>query len=705
MSPRLGYDPSQTTPLSTQCRQQIWPRPVRTWTDGAAGSIGPDTITFASAAEAAHIKKIDLRRVRQRNARLVHEAERTIREALIRDAARELLASGAAGSISDAWHVASGDLLKANLAAEARKKYPAATEEGIRRRVVKELDIRDAMRDRKEAVAARLAEGYRWEGGEDPATGRERAAFVYEGLRSDEHELLKLFASCLPKARPGKRDADETELKQSLMVGTKEYTRAVGSKLLGLDKVYVEGQKSIRGFIRVDCDGCFASWDALRLALIDVLDSIELLPHLVVADELSDGRIVRPHFIWLLPEKSRVRFDSKALPGPQRLYHAVARALTAACIPVGGDVGGLSNMMRVKNPLSPHWATAVMNERDPLSLGDMFVRLEPWVGEDETTMSERQTAVRGAAVGLDTCQSNVFFREATAACWSLARQWIDADDDRGKLVGDDLAEAFAVALGHDARHAMTGVPSRKAMAMLGSVCRWAARHFDPSARRRTAHPGVLRGTLGGLSLHDRQAAGGRHAASSRRDASLDAIRQAAAALRAEGVEVTKTAVARRAGIAYRTVLRLWDEAAAVVSKAPKTSAKIRMTDGLRKIAAQAPAAQSNPTATTSSESQSFQTNLSAHVISTPHLHAVPSWSSSEEAAPEINNAWLNMTDHDAWPEAQELCDDDPWDDKEGDKEIDDAGMLDAHDAWLAAQESCCTDDYGSWDDDLFADAA
>ncbi|CAI9400089.1 hypothetical protein ANOBCDAF_00412 [Pleomorphomonas sp. T1.2MG-36] len=495
-----------------------------------------------------------------------------------------MLASGAVGSISDAWHVASDDLLKADLAEKARQKFPHATEEGIRRRVVKELDIRDAMRNRREAIIDRLVAGYRWAGGEDPATGRERSAFTYLGLRSDEHPLLKLFASCLPKARPAARNTDETVLKQSLMVGTKEFTRAIGSKLLGLDEPYVEGQKSVRGFIRIDCDGVFASWDALRLALIDVLDSIDLLPHIVVGDELSDGRIVRPHFIWLLPEKSRVRFDSKAFPAPQRLYHAVARALTAAMIDVGSDLGGLSNPMRVKNPLCPHWSVAILNERDPMTLRDMFVRLEQWIGEDDITMAERQVAVRARAVGIDECQSNQFFRDATAACWALARQWGADGDERGALTGDDLAEAFVAALGHDARHAMQGVPPRKAMAMLGSVCRWAARHFDPSARRRTAHPGVLRGTLTGLSLHDRQAAGGRHAAGTRRDASIDAIRQAIEALRAEGLKITKAAVADRAGVAYRTVLRLWGEAATVVSKAPKTSVKMRTTDSLRKIA-------------------------------------------------------------------------------------------------------------------------
>ncbi|CAI9414955.1 hypothetical protein ANOBCDAF_03340 [Pleomorphomonas sp. T1.2MG-36] len=494
-----------------------------------------------------------------------------------------MLASGAADSISEAWHLASYDLLKADLAAEARRKLPMATDEGIRRRVNKELDIRDALRDRREAVVDRLTEGYRWPGGEDPATRRERSAFVYQGLRSDEHPLLKLFASCLPKARPGKRDADETELKQSLMVGTKEFTRAVGSKLLGLDQVYVEGQKSVRGFIRIDCDRVFASWDGMRLTLIDAFESVDLLPHLVVGDELLDGRIVRPHFIWLLPEKSRIRFDSKALPGPQRLYHAVARALTAACIPVGGDVGGLSNSMRVKNPLSPHWSVAVLNSRDPLCLSDLMVLLEPWLGEDETAMAERQTAVRGAAVGIDQCQSNAFFKEATAACWSLARQWIAEGDKRGALTGDDLAQAFATALGHDARHAMTNVPPRKAMGMLHSVCRWAALHFDPSARRRTANPGVLRGTLGGLSLHDRQAAGGRHAAGTRRDASLNAIREAVAALRAEGAEITKAAVARRAGIAYRTVLRHFEAAMSDVSEVSE-ACKTTVTDGLRKIA-------------------------------------------------------------------------------------------------------------------------
>ncbi len=661
---------------------------MKTWADGAAGSIGPSTITFASAAEGAHLKKTDLRRVCRQNARLVRDAKRSIREALIREAAREILASGAAGSISDAWHVASGEILKADLAEKARQKFPNATEEGIRRRVVKELDIRDALRNRREAVIDRLVAGYKWAGGEDLATGRERSAFTYQGLRSDEHELLKLFASCLPKARPSKRDADETELKQSLKVGSKEYTKAVGSKLLGLDEVYVEGQKSVRGFIRVDCDGIFSSWDALRFALIEAFESIELLPHLVVGDELSDGRIVRPHFIWLLPEKSRIRFDSKAFPAPQRLYHAVARALTAATRPVGSDLGGLSNPMRVKNPLCPHWTTAIMNSRDPMSLGHMFVRLEPWIGEDDTTMAERQTAVRAAAVGLDTCQSNAFFKEASAACWSLARQWITDGDERGALAGDDLAEAFVAALGHDARHAMASVPPRKAMAMLGSVCRWAAKHFDPSVRRRTANPGALRGTLGGLSLHDRQAAGGRHAAGTRRDASLNAIREAVAALRAEGAEITKAAVADRAGIAYRTVLRHFEAAMSVVSEVSE-ACKTTVTDGLRKIA-EVFTARSSSHHTTFQNGGSDNDDAPAIVQSATALqsHSDPDRSPQPdtETAPPSSVDVVSIWSHAVRPSL---------DDDEDDEDV---IMLLAHESWLSSQDHASSEP-PPWDDD------
>ena len=683
MSPTLGYAPSETTPPSTQICQQIWPRPVRTWTDGAAGSIGSATVDFIGAADAARLKKADLRRIRKQNARLVAEAERAIREPLIREAARELLAAGTVGSISNAWHVASGDLLKADLAAEARRKLPNATEEGIRRRVVKELDIRDALRNRKEAVIDRLVVGYRWAGGEDPATRRERAAFTYKGLRSDEYPHLKLFASCLSKARPRAKDTDETELKQSLMVGTKEYTRAVGSKLLGLDEPYVEGQKSVRGFIRIDCDGIFSSWDALRLALIEAFESVELLPHLVVGDELSDGRIIRPHFIWLLPEKSRIRFDSKALPRPQRLYYAVARALTAATIPVGSDTGGLSNMMRVKNPLCPHWATAVMNARDPMCLSDMMVRLEPWMSADETSMAERQTAVRGVAAGIDECQSNAFFKQATAACWSLARQWVADGDERGALTGDDLAEAFVAALGHDARHAMQGVPPRRAMGMLHSVCRWAARHFDPSARRRTAHPGVLRGTLGGLSLHDRQAAGGRHAAGTRRDASLDAIRQAVAALRAEGAEITKAAVAERAEVAYRTVLRLWDEAAATAPKASKSSVKIRMTDSLRKIAG-CFTARSSSNHIAPQDDGSDRNDAPANVI--------PFRFDSETAPPS------SIDEVSPWSRSTRPCLDDGEDDE-------DVLALVEHESWLSSLGRASSEEPPPWADDSWSVAA
>jgi hypothetical protein len=332
--------------------------------------------------------------------------------------------------------------------------------------------------------------------------------------------------------------------------------------------------------------------------------------------------------------------------------------------------------MRVKNPLSPHWSVAVFNERDPMCLSDMMVRLEPWMSAEEASMAERQTAVRGAAVGIDECRSNQFFKEATEAAWVLARQWIADDDDRGRLVGEDLAEAFAIELGHDARHAMPSVRPRKAMAMLLSVCRWAARHFDPSSRRRTAHPGALRGTLSGLSLHDRQAAGGRHAAGTRRDASVDAIQTAVAALRAEGVEViTKAVVARRAGVAYRTVLRHFDAAMSAFSEVSETR-QANVTDGLRKIAPRC-------SGTSSSHHTLLQDDGSIRSDS-------PSVMPSAMILPF-------RTVPDRVPPPTRLSLDDGEDD-------DDVVMLVEHEAWLASQDHAPSEP-SPWGDDGWFDAA
>lgn len=497
----LAYSASPSSPSVDLSRQHILPRTVRTWSDGAAGIVGPVTVDFITASDAATMKAADARRVRRQKTRVTARMESEAREPLIRGRADDLVASGFTTSRKEAWHVARREVLKDEIANVTRRRLPRATEDGIRRRVAREMDIRAAVNERGEAVRDRLENGYRWEGGVDPATGRETEVFVYAGLRSDEHIHLKLFASCLPKARPWAKDFEETELKQSLKVGTKELTKAVGSKLLGLDEVYVEGQKSVRGFIRIDCDGTFSSWDACRLALLDALDGPDLLPHIAVGDELSDGRVLHPHFLWLLPEQSRIRFDSNGLPGPQALFHAVARALTAATIPVGGDVGGLSNLMRVKNPLSPHWATAIMNARDPMTLGDLAVRLEPWMRSDTAEMAERQVAVRGAAIGIGECASNQFFRETTTVCWRLARQWLGNGDERGLLQGDDLASAFVEALGHDARHAMSSVPPRRAMSMLQSVCRWAARRtglaWPPGGGRKAYCGNASRRVAGG----------------------------------------------------------------------------------------------------------------------------------------------------------------------------------------------------------------
>jgi len=168
---------------------------------------------------------------------------------------------------------------------------------------------------------------------------------------SDEHAILQLFASKVPKAK-------------NLLTGaTKSHVGSGDSKLLALDEAYVCANTRMRGVLRVEIDVLFAGgFDAVT----DLCHGAGIpLPNIVIGHVDRQGALWRPHLLWLLADS--VTFVGQGRRANQALWHRVLRGLTHALVPGGADAGGLANPLRVKNPLCPVWNRAVLAER-PYSL-------------------------------------------------------------------------------------------------------------------------------------------------------------------------------------------------------------------------------------------------------------------------------------------------------------------------------------------------
>jgi len=215
---------------------------------------------------------------------------------------------------------------------------------------------------RAATVDARWRHGHVWNGG---AVGGDPnyyvPAQVYRGLVSDEHPVLQLFASKVPKS------------KHLLTGSTKSHVGLGDSKLLALDEAYVCANSQMRGILRVEIDVLFAGgFDAVA----DLCRGAGIpLPNIVIGHVDRQGALWRPHLLWLLADS--VTFVGQGRRANRALWHRVLRGLTYALVPSGADAGGLANPLRVKNPLCPVWGRAVLAER-PYSLADLkaHVRME-----------------------------------------------------------------------------------------------------------------------------------------------------------------------------------------------------------------------------------------------------------------------------------------------------------------------------------------
>lgn len=201
---------------------------------------------------------------------------------------------------------------------------------------------------RRELIHRRLAGGFRFHGG--TIGGRWREAFSEMGLRSDTSHVLRRIVQLTPR-----QSAMQVGRSKDVMWGT-------DAKIFGLDEPWIVLNREVRGAFRIDLDHVFPSWDALRYEFEQL--RLPCLPHIVVGFEDANGRIERPHAVFLLPYNEGVWFsdDARCRKDIMSFWRGVHAGITKVLLPLGADPGALSNAMRVKNPLSPFWSIAIWNE-------------------------------------------------------------------------------------------------------------------------------------------------------------------------------------------------------------------------------------------------------------------------------------------------------------------------------------------------------
>ena len=210
--------------------------------------------------------------------------------------------------------------------------------------------------------------------------GRWRQPFREKGLRSEWLGLPgKMFVAACRRGGKLRSSWD----KANLAVEAR-------SKLLALDLPYVEGNKEVLQFWRIDLD---RSWPSVRHCIDDIEElvgwKIPHAPHLVVGDERPDGEFVRPHLIFMLPPGSGVWNDADDPRCRMRVvefFQGVGYGLVDALRSLGADPVAPLLTLRTKNTLSPLWKSFSLNTGE-------FLSLTEWAGWVDTRV-DRDTLIR-----------------------------------------------------------------------------------------------------------------------------------------------------------------------------------------------------------------------------------------------------------------------------------------------------------------------
>lgn len=454
------------------------------------------------------------------------------------------------------------DILVANLA----KACKQARRKNSNREVTPEAEyFIEQSRIQRELIKERLENGYDRRGWK-MLSGHQDAPVSEMGLRSNtlNSQAAKLFVAAVPKAK---------DLRSNWGKGA---LATIGNKLLSLDEPYIEGNRKFLSFIRIDTDRVWDSFeqcvDFFRQLAHD--GKIASQPHFLVGLRLPNSQFIRPHAIWMLPYRSGV-WNEPSKDGfnraPVDLFHSVYYGLCNALLDAGADAGAPAASQQVKNPLSPEWFTVCPQDAHFPDLSEHAEYLE--LGHNRKSLTRRSASVQS---GMDIQQSNGLFNFLQKTAYDTMTNWHFAGDPEfarnhkeGRLgaISDRLHIELERAVAQsDLR------PSKKdgnVQYLIASVTnyavgKWNPEKLDKAGRNKGAALHLVQGMK---SASDRMAAGGKYAAQKNTDRVVDAITTAIKKLTAEGVELTKTMVARMAAVSRSSVQKHWDHAIALVQRA------------------------------------------------------------------------------------------------------------------------------------------
>ena len=469
-------------------------------------------------------------------------------------------------SVYDEQRIAKAEAKRSRKAAQrVHRQNVLVSEAEIERRTEWARRVAETAQD----VRERLALGYRWFGGK--IGGSFQPAFTFRGLKSDQHPILKLFVTKLRRVN-------------SLDVGwDKAEVFTTPKKLFSLDYPYVSFNAIMRGIIRIDLDSVFDDPCQLYYELAER----GLRPNLIVYATDAKGRIVRPHLYWIL--ENSVCFTEKGSVASKKLFQAIHRGLVAKLVDLGADPGGLSNTLKGKNPLSPHWTTEVLAQ-EPYDMSSLAEGLELSVSAAELRRRMVMTAApEGVELKSGVVSSNSFFTTLQQFAFSVVEE---------HKAADSYAE-FEAAIVQHANVISTTSAERQARGIAYRVAPHVWAEFDPS-KRQTARPrkGIMMDSMDGLTEAERKAMGGRFIAAGRKTTTIAVCVDAFISLRAEGKTPTQEAVAVAGGRDLRTVKRRWkaiQTAVAAKAAAAADQGDRRCIDKKRIAHGSAKADQSSPT--------------------------------------------------------------------------------------------------------------
>lgn len=375
------------------------------------------------------------------------------------------------------------------------------------------------------------------------------------GLRSETLNTVasQLFLAAIPKGKSLRSNWGKGVL------------QTIGSKLLSLDEPYIEGNRDFLGFIRIDTDRVWDSPEQCQEFFRDKVrdGKIACEPHFLTGLKLSNGQFIRPHAIWLLNPESSV-FNQTDNPGFRRApvdkFKSVYFGLCHALLDAGADAGAPAMSQQVKNPLSPEWFTIPTQDSHFPDLSEHAEYLEMNHNRDSLT---RQSA--SVQSGFDISQSNAIFNYLQKAAYSIMTSWhFNADPDFARCRNECRIGSIADRLHIELERVIAQSdikPSKKegnVSCLIATVAQYAAGSFDPDKITKKSNRGAALHLVDGIqSVRERKAIGGIYAAEKNADRVLKAIKDAVIRTHDQGLEMTKSAIAKVSGISRPSVHKYW----------------------------------------------------------------------------------------------------------------------------------------------------